>query len=141
MQVIDGFAVLEHVSAKLENGARSSQKPTSCLPSDYPTDNATQHRCQPSDEEDGFNGQIVVSDVDTGAKEYHLTESVDSDAAEHRKKKKGYVVERGTLRAKMWMNMDSEDAKIVEGGVAGVNLRKGGVSMEMSMDRKNGRMW
>jgi hypothetical protein len=63
-------------------------------------------------------------------------EAVDSDAAEHREKDKCHVVERGTLRAKMGMNADPQDAKIV----VGVNLREGEVSTETSMDRGNGRM-
>jgi hypothetical protein len=120
VQVVDGFTVLEHLGAKMEKAARCSQKTTSRLPTDYPTDHAAQHRSQPGDGEHGFNRQMVVGDVDTGTEECHLAESVDSNAAEYGEKEKRHIVERRTLRAKMRLDMDSENAKIMAGMVAGV---------------------
>src|SRR5271155_5926797 len=136
MQVIDGLAVLKHPSAKMEKRARSGQQTASCLPTYYPTDNPAQHRSQPGDDEHGFDGQIVVGDVDSGAEERDLTESVDANAAEYGEKEKCHIVERRTLRAEGGIEMDSQDASTV----AGVNLREGRVSMEMGVDRNSGVM-
>jgi hypothetical protein len=73
---------------------------------------------------------------DIGAKERHLAEAVDADAAEHREEEKCHVVESGTLRAKMGVNPDPKDAK----RVASVTLSEGEVLTEISMDRENGKM-